>query len=238
MVRLTADLLSQAPSFLNPLNQRELYLRGHNLPAIENLGITRDQNEAIDFTDNDVRHLGNFPKFVRLKTLLCARNRISSISPSISTTLPNLETLVVAENQLTELTDLDALRSLAQLQVLVCRDNPVARNQYYRAWMIWRCPTLRILDYKKIKARERLAATELFGTEDTPTPLAAELLGIKSKTFEVSGTSNHGGGVGLGRITEEEKKKIKIAIMNAGSMAEVQRLESLLMEGRIPDAHP
>lgn len=47
MVRLTADLLTNAPSFVNPVNQRELDLRGHKIPAIENLGITRDSNEAI-----------------------------------------------------------------------------------------------------------------------------------------------------------------------------------------------
>lgn len=233
MVRLTADLLYNAPSFLNPLSQRELDLRGHKIPAIENLGITKDTNDAIDFTDNDIRQLGNFPKLVRLRALLCARNRINTISPTLAQTLPNLEVLVLTGNALTELTDLDPLGQLARLQTFVGLDNPVARqNTHYRPWMIWRCKALRHLDYKRVLQRERLAAQELFGTEADPTPLAAELLGIKSKTFDVvSGGGSGGGtnGIGLGRITEEERKRIKMAIMNATSMAEVQRVSSMLL---------
>ncbi|CCG81620.1 Small nuclear ribonucleoprotein U2, A' [Taphrina deformans PYCC 5710] len=256
MVRLTADVLANAPSFLNPLKQRELDLRGYKIPAIENLGITRDQNEAIgkynsdhcrfplkrliaetgiiDFTDNDIRHLGNFPRFTHLKTLLCARNRISSISPSLASTLPNLEVLVLSSNALTELTDLDAIAEFKSLDTLTCLDNPVSRNPHYRAWLIWRCPGLRVLDFRKIKTAERTAATELFGTSDDPTPLAADLLGIKSKTFDVSST-NGSDGPGLGRITEDERRKIKLAIMDATTMAEVQKLEMMLLEGRIPE---
>lgn len=268
MVRLTAELLSNAPSFLNPLNQRELDLRGYKIPAIENLGVTRDQNEAIgkhpkndrrrprssklakekliaetfviDFTDNDIRHLGNFPRFTHLKSLLCARNRISSLSPSLASTIPNLEVLVLTGNALTELTDLDGLRDLSRLETLVCRDNPVARNEHYRAWLVWRLPALRMLDFKKVRGTERERAAELFGSADEPSPLAAELLGIKSKTFDVASVPGAAAGtttaLGLGRITEDERRKIRQAIVNATSMAEVQRLEGMLLEGRIPDA--
>lgn len=228
MVRLTADLLFNAPSYLNPLSQRELDLRGHKIPAIENLGITKDTNDAIDFTDNDIRQLGNFPKLLRLRTLLCARNRINTISSALVDTVPNLEVLVLTGNALSELTDLDPLARFPRLQTFVGVDNPVARtNTYYRPWMIWRCKALRHLDYKRVLQRERTAAEELFGTETEPTPLAAELLGIKSKTFDIApggSGSNNVNGVGLGRITEEERKRIKMAIMSATSMAEVQRV--------------
>jgi U2 small nuclear ribonucleoprotein A' len=47
MVRLTPELIGAAPSFLNPLKDRELDLRGHRIPVLENLGITKDQNDAI-----------------------------------------------------------------------------------------------------------------------------------------------------------------------------------------------
>jgi len=37
------------------------------------------------------------------------------------------------------------------------------------------------------------------------------------------------------KLTAEERKKIEEAIMNAKDLREVQRLESFLREGRIPD---
>ncbi len=76
----------------------------------------------------------------------------------------------------------------------------------------------------------------MFGTSiDDPTPLAAQIAGLKSKMFDVNGVETNGQtGAGLTRISEEERKRIHEAIRNATSMAEVQRLEMLLAEGRIP----
>lgn len=243
MVRLTADLLQSSPSYLNPVKDRELDLRGHKAPAIENLGVTRDQNEAIDLTDNDVRYLGNFPRFTRLRTLLLSNNRISSVSPNFASTVPNLRHLVLTNNAIGELGDLDPLSGLRHLELLVVMGNPVCKHDRYRAWMVWNNPSLRILDYARVTQRERSAAVELFGSgRDSMTPLAASIAGVKSQMFDVdatdavNGTMNNGGaGVGLGRISEDEKKRIQVAIMNATSMAEVQKLEAMLAEGRVPD---
>ena len=41
MVRLTAETIENAYDFLNTCKQRELSLRGMQIPAIENLGVTR-----------------------------------------------------------------------------------------------------------------------------------------------------------------------------------------------------
>lgn len=40
-MRLTPELISQSDTVLNALGDRELDLRGHKIPAIENLGVTR-----------------------------------------------------------------------------------------------------------------------------------------------------------------------------------------------------
>ena len=50
-----------------------------------------------------------------------------------------------------------------------------ADMQHYRYWVIWRCPTVRFLDYQKVKDAEREKAAELFGTEDEPSVLASEV---------------------------------------------------------------
>jgi U2 small nuclear ribonucleoprotein A' len=102
---------------------------GHKIPSIENLGVAKDQYEAIDFTDNDIATLGNFPLSTRLQTLLCARNRISSIQPNLSKSLPKLHTLVLTQNNISELADLDSLHGFTKLTHVSLVDNPVASKE-------------------------------------------------------------------------------------------------------------
>ena len=85
--------------------------------------------DAIDFTDNDIPTLSNFPLSPRLQTLLLARNRISSIQPNLATSLPNLRNIVLTSNNFAELADLDPLRSFARLTHLVLLENPVTRKE-------------------------------------------------------------------------------------------------------------
>ena len=48
-------------------------------------------------------------------------------------------------------------------------------QQHYRHWIIWRCPTVRFLDYQKVKDAEREKAAELFGTSKEPSALASKV---------------------------------------------------------------
>ena len=48
-------------------------------------------------------------------------------------------------------------------------------GQNYRLWTIWRVRSVRFLDYRKVKDAERDRATELFGTPEAPTALAAKV---------------------------------------------------------------
>ena len=77
-MRLTPDVLLNAFARVNPCNERELDLRGLKIPVIENLGTTQDQYDVIDFTDNEIKRVDNFPRFVRLSTLL-----LSNTAPRI-----------------------------------------------------------------------------------------------------------------------------------------------------------
>lgn len=103
-------------------------LKGHKIPTIENLGVAKDQ-ESIDFTDNAITTLGNFPLSPRLQTLLCAQNRISSISESLSKQIPNLHTLVLSQNNMSELSDLDPLQAFSKLTYLSLIGNAVASKE-------------------------------------------------------------------------------------------------------------
>ncbi|TAQ91604.1 hypothetical protein B7494_g72 [Chlorociboria aeruginascens] len=238
-MRLTADLIQGSLSYLNPLKERELDLRGHKIPAIENLGVA-GPHDAIDFTDNDIQVLGNFPLSPRLRTLLLARNRVATIQPSLAHSLPNLMTLVLAANNFAELADLDVLATFPKLTHLILLENPVTRKENYRLWVLFRCPNVRFLDYRKVKDAERKRATELFGTAAEPSALASKIMGVKSKTFDIppangtdSGSSSKNYRV---KLTDKERKKVEELIKNAKSLQDIIRLEKELNEGRVPAA--
>ncbi|KAK0119781.1 U2 snRNP complex subunit [Cadophora gregata] len=238
-MRLTADLIQSSLSYLNPLKERELDLRGHKIPAIENLGVA-GPHDAIDFTDNDIQVLGNFPLSARLRTLLLARNRITGIQPSLANSIPNLTTLVLTANNFAELADLDVLATFHHLTHLVLLENPVTRKENYRYWVIWRCPTVRFFDYKKVKDVEREKAKKLFGTSAEPSALASKIMGVKSKTFDIP-SANGSAAVSTSKnyrvkLTDKERKKVEELIRNAKSLQDIIRLEQELNEGRVPAA--
>lgn len=168
---------------------------GEDVSAQEQPNPLQDQ-DAIDFTDNDINALSNLPLSPRLHTLLLARNRVNSIQPTLANSIPNLTTLVLTSNNVAELADLDPLRNFPRLTHLSLLENPVTRKevwiigrrslrlltaptdlsiQHYRYWIIWRCPAVRFLDYQKVKDAERKKATELFGTTKEPSALASKV---------------------------------------------------------------
>jgi len=236
-MRLTADLIQSSLSYLNPLKERELDLRGHKIPAIENLGVA-GPHDAIDFTDNDIQVLGNFPLSPRIHTLLLARNRVSGIQPTLAKSLPNLTTLVLTSNNIAELADLDVLGTFPYLTHLILLENPVTRKEHYRYWVIWRCHGVRFLDYRKVKDAERKKAEELFGTATEPTSLASKIMGVKSRTFDIpaaNGTSTASTSKNYRvKLTDKERKKVEAMIKSAKSLEDIIRLEKELNEGRVP----
>ncbi|KZT74896.1 L domain-like protein [Daedalea quercina L-15889] len=242
MVKLTPELIEAVPSSLNPLKERQLDLRGYKIPAIENLGITRDQHDAIDFTDNSIVVLGNIPLLRRLRTLLLANNRISTISASLHLSVPNLTTLVLTNNNISELGDLEPLKDTKKLEFLSLLGNPVREKKWYREWLAWRIPSLRVLDFQRIRDKERQAAKSLFLTADNlPTQLADTL----SKTVSTHAakapvaTDEPKPMVAPGKagrlMSKEEAEKVKEAIARATSIEEIRRLERSLREGFMPD---
>src|ERR1700759_2034371 len=80
--------------------------------------IKQDQ-DCIDLTDNAITTLSNIPLSPRLRTLLLARNRVASLSPALPSSAPNLPSLVLTSNRLTQLADIDPLARLPRLTSLV-----------------------------------------------------------------------------------------------------------------------
>jgi U2 small nuclear ribonucleoprotein A' len=82
---------------------------------------------------------------------------------------------------------------------------------------------------------ERTKAAELFGTIEEPSSLASKILGVKSRTFDVSAAPSAPAEKGIRvQLTDAERKRVEKMIREAKSLQEITRLEKELNEGRIP----
>nr|KAF6399461.1 small nuclear ribonucleoprotein polypeptide A' [Molossus molossus] len=125
--------------------------------------------------------------------------------------------------------DLDPLASLKSLTYLSILRNPVTNKKHYRLYVIYKVPQVRVLDFQKVKLKERQEAEKMF--KGKRGAQLAKDIARRSKTFSP--------GAGL----PADKKKgpspgdveaIKNAIANASTLAEVERLKGLLQSGQIP----
>ncbi|XP_059642306.1 U2 small nuclear ribonucleoprotein A' [Cornus florida] len=236
MVRLTADLIWKSPHFFNALRERELDLRGNKIAVIENLGATEDQFDTIDLSDNEIVKLENFPHLNRLGTLLINNNRITRINPNIGEFLPKLHSLVLTNNRLVNLVEIDPLASLPKLQFLSLLDNNITKKPNYRLYVIHKLKALRLLDFKKVKQKERAEAEILFASEEAE----EEAKKTSVKTFvpgEVESTPEVPKEEQTPKIvapTPEQIIAIKAAIVNSQTLEEVARLEQALKSGQLP----
>lgn len=235
MVRLTADLIWKSPHFFNAIKERELDLRGNKIAVIENLGATEDQFDTIDLSDNEIVKLENFPYLNRLGTLLVNNNRITRINPNIGEFLPKLHTLVLTNNRLVNLAEIDPLASLSKLKFLSLLDNNITKKPNYRLYVIHKLKSLRVLDFKKVKQKEREEAENLFSSKEAEEE--AKKIPVKTVTsdelpsVEVPKEDHAPKAVAP---TPEQIIAIKAAIANSHTLEEVARLEKALKSGQLP----
>lgn len=233
MVKLTTELIQNSMQYMNACKDRELDLRGYKIPQIENLGATLDQFDTIDFSDNDVRKLDGFPLLKRLKCLLLNNNRIVRIGENLEQYIPNIESMILTNNNIQELGDLDPLATLPKLRMLSLMHNPVANKPHYRAYLAFKMPELRLLDFRKIKQKEREEANTLFKSKKGK-EMQKEII-KKAKTFVPGG---HMPDPKVTHLTPQEIHKIREAIKKAASLQEVERLTRMLQSGQIPGQKP
>lgn len=206
-----------AAQSINPVRDRELGLRGYKIPVIENLGATLDQFDSIDLSDNDIRKLDGFPLLKRLKCLLLNNNRVCRIAENLQEALPALETLILTNNQIQNLGDLDPLATVKSLTYLSLIKNPVTVKRHYRLYLVHRLPQLRVLDFRRIRQKERAEAQQLFK-------------GKKGKQLE-----KEMGGVSKERVQPtpppRQMEALRQAISRATTLDQVEHLNSTLQSG-------
>jgi U2 small nuclear ribonucleoprotein A' len=233
-MRLTADVVLRARSFLNTLKERELDIRGYKIPTIENLGTTKDQYDTLDLSDNEVRNFENFPRLHRLKSVYLHNNRVASIEGELNRNIPNIETLMFTNNKLVNLTDLDPLACLAKLTTLSLIGNPVTTRPHYRMYVIYKVPQLKTLDFQKIKLKEREEAARLFKSMTGMQVIEQdESVRNEGKQF-IPGQMK----TAQEQLSSKQIQQIQMAIANAKTPEEVDRLEQQLKAGVIPSIAP
>lgn len=262
-MRLTLDVIGSAEQHVGPLKERIVSFRGLKIPAVENLGATNDHFDSIDFCDNDLIKLDNFPPLKRLETLLVANNRIMRLDPDVFHNLPSLKSLVLTNNKLNHLGDLTPLFHAKRLERISLVDNPVINHPNYRLYLIYNIPSIRFLDFQHVKDAERIEAKKLFGG-----PQGAALLASLTKTgtntetpVDVLNGVDHTNMSDVPHpdevhpqdldasakpvstaeptlsppsLTQPEIAALQDAIASATSLSEVQRLEQALETGILP----
>jgi len=229
-MRLTADLIRGAPAYINPLKERELSLRGYKISKIENLGVTEDQYDVLDLSDNEILKLENFPLLQRLHAILLNNNRLCRISKGLGEFLPRLVTLILTGNKITNLEDIDNLAELPRLTHLSLLNNPISKQDHYRLYVIHKLPKLKVLDFRKVKPSERKEAEKKFGPSTVSKPKENKMKS-QAKTFVV------GDGIPQPKkkgLIPEQRRRIMEAIKKATSLGEIERLEKILSSGKIP----
>ncbi|KAK7254625.1 U2 snRNA binding protein [Aureococcus anophagefferens] len=217
-MRFAAELVAHAAQRMNPLGEREISLRGYKIAAIENTGTLKDGYDCVDLSDNEIKTLGNFAPSPRLGTLFLNNNRVSRVDGDLGAQLPNLHTLMLTRNAIEDLEGLGALASCTKLSLLSCAENPVTRCAHYRSYLVAKIPTLKVLDFKKVKPQERVDAKKLFPEGQPPT---VDLRAMAPKPPpRVPGAAAARAAAGLGNLTDDQKAAIRAAVAAASTPEE------------------
>jgi U2 small nuclear ribonucleoprotein A' len=191
----------------------------------------------VDLSDNEITKIDGFPLLNRIRTLLLNNNKISKIGLRLGEFLPNVETIVLTNNKLVNLSDIDNLGELKSLKRLSLLDNLLTKKQHYRLYVIHKIPQLVLLDFRKIKQKERAASQKLFGGEKGKKLQESIQKDITEAEKTENGNKENGSQIKHTPQTElsaGEMQAIKDAIRNAKSIEEVVNLERALSAGQVP----
>ena len=240
-MRLTADMIARSPAFFNACREREIDLRGNKIAAIDNQAATQNQFDSIDLSDNEIRKLESMARLPRVTMLLLSNNRISRVDENVGQAFPKLEHLVLTNNHFATLKELEALAALQSLKTLSLVDNKVTKVENYRAFVISLLPNLKILDFQKIKPREREEVEAAYGSAAKRPRLGsaapAGSAGASSSTFVpgqpdgAEAAAAPAAAAPKAAPTAEQLAAIKAAIDGASSVEEVAKLEKALKSG-------
>jgi U2 small nuclear ribonucleoprotein A' len=226
---------------------QRLNTRSIRPPRSHLASLLQDQFDCLDLSDNELPKLENFPLMKRLRSLLLPNNRVSRVADGLGASLPALAHLVLTNNRIAALGEVEALGSLGgSLTSLSLLGNPVTRRQHYRLFTIWTLPRLAVLDFQRVRRKERVAAAKLFASkagrafaeEVTRTRYAAAAGAAGAPAAGAAGSSSSSSSSAAAAaapaFTPEELEAIQAAIASAATGAEIEEIEACLRKGALP----
>lgn len=186
-MRLTVEHIRRAPQFTNALLQREIDLRGLCISILDanTLLQLQDDFDVLNLCNNALTTLDSFPTssasggsssaaspspvMKRVSTLIVHRNKIQRVHvESCVLALPEVRYFAADKNNFTAAKDLVFLKYWKKLEVLSLQNNPVWRSnpedltpEEIRAFLIYLCPRLRLLDSERVTQKDREAVVPL-----------------------------------------------------------------------------
>lgn len=231
-MKLTPQVISDAPTYVNAEGQLTLSLRNLHLDSIDNLHLAEDVYSVIDLTNNELVEAGGIPRRESLETLLLANNNISSVGDMAGM---SLKSLLLANNNISNLKLLVQLRELG-VETLLLAGNPVCTEHHCRQFLVWLLPSLRVLDCEKVKRKERENAQELFGENyENATPAAVALLHGGEDAKPVSKETRNMNST-VSKLTEEERANLVARLKKAQTMEEIEAIQAQLHEGVVGES--
>lgn len=124
------------------------------------------------------------------------------------------------------------------LSVLWCLTRPdshhISGRQHYRLYTIHRIPTLKVLDFTKVKQTERDRAERL-ATSAAGAALQGDIQQEAAKTFMPGESLDEAKAVMIS-YTAEQKEAIRQLLANASSAKELEEIEAAVRRGVLPEA--
>ncbi|QLQ81199.1 hypothetical protein HG537_0E05540 [Torulaspora globosa] len=175
----------------------------------------------VDFTNNELVCVPDLSGRNDIHTVLLSRNQITVLDGG---KLPRkIRNLVVANNNVCSLEQLNGLKNApGSLETLVLRGNQVCHLQGYREHVIRAVPSLRVLDFERVRQEERIRAGELQDVDIGPEAVATGVR--RDKSLEIADLV-------VSKMSEERKNELKAQLESATSLAEIARIEKLLAGG-------
>jgi len=128
-----------------------------------------------------------------------------------------------------DLSEIDSLANILSLRTLSLLFNPVSTKENYRRYTVYRIPQLKLLDFKKIKEKEREEAKSFFKSKPGKDlrKLIAQTVADNLEHEDVNATPER-------RVaTANQVSAIKRAITAATTLEEIERLNQMLQSGQI-----
>lgn len=179
------DILNSFSSnYLNKIiDCYSLNLRNLKIKVFGNTGLLRDQFECIDISDNLVSRLSNISNLKKLSVFIACNNEIEYIEENFCINIPNLESLVLSNNNISNINSISALKLLKRLKRLSLIDNPITKISNYKNIIIGMLPNLCFLDFQKISKEDKVNSKLFFESNNITKELALKYLPNENSEF-------------------------------------------------------